>query len=132
MTRVLVAITALALTTGACHRAKPAAPSGTAGLDARVIAQGDSIFAAISCSRCHGAKGVGGGNGPSLVDGPWLHIAGTVEEIAQVITTGITVAQIKGEGRTRAMNPRGGPANLTDEQVRAVAAYVYTISRGKR
>ncbi len=116
----------------ACHRATIATPGGGAGLDARLLAQGDSIFNAISCQRCHGANGAGADLGPSLVTGPWLHTTGTVDDIARVIATGITQAQLKGEGRTRAMNPRGGPANLNDEQVRAVATYVYSISRNKR
>jgi hypothetical protein len=30
------------------------------------------------------------------------------------------------------MGARGGPANLTDDQARAVATYVYTISRDKK
>lgn len=130
MVRVVVALTVV-LVFGACHRAPMNAPTGTASLDAKLVAEGDSIFAAISCSRCHGAKGVGGANGPSLVAGPWLHINGSLDDITRIIISGVPREQLKGEGRTRAMNPRGGPANLTDAQARAVATYVYSISRAK-
>jgi|LakMenEpi03Aug12_release.lakeMendotaPanAssembly.Ray.scaffolds.fasta_scaffold1097941_2 mono/diheme cytochrome c family protein len=131
MSRPWVALFALLLVTSACHRAKATPGEGLASLDAKVVAQGDSIFAAISCARCHGAKGVGGTNGPSLVAGAWLHIGGSIDEITQLIITGVAREKIKDAARTRAMNPRGGPANLTDEQARAVATYVYTISRAK-
>jgi mono/diheme cytochrome c family protein len=100
--------------------------------DARLVAQGDSIFKAISCARCHGADGAGSETGPSLVSGPWLHVDGSVAAIAAIIVSGVPREALKGEGRTRAMGARGGPANLSDAQVQAVASYVYTISRAKR
>lgn len=96
------------------------------------VATGDSLFNNGACQRCHGAGGVGGPNAPSLTAGPWLHGAGSHEDIARVVTTGIPREQLKDSSRRFAMNPRGGPMNLTDEQVKAVAAYVWTISRTKR
>ncbi len=60
MSRPWVAWFAVLLVTSACHRAKATPGEGLASLDAKVVAQGDSIFAAISCARCHGAKGGGG------------------------------------------------------------------------
>jgi mono/diheme cytochrome c family protein len=132
MSRSLVALFSLVLVLSACHHGRNAAPVGIPALDAKVVAQGDSIFGAISCARCHGAKGVGGQNGPSLVTGPWLQVSGSIDDITKIIISGVPVAQIKGAGRTRAMGARGGPANLTDDQARAVATYVYTISRDKK
>ncbi len=140
-----LATLALIVATAACHRtasaptAAPAAGTAAAAVsgaaaapDARLVTQGDSIYAAISCSRCHGASGEGTATAPSLVAGPWLHVDGSAASIAAIIVSGVPREALKGEGRTRAMNPRGGPANLTDEQVQAVAAYVFTISRAKR
>lgn len=137
---------AVVLLLGACARAASqqgvasspspsmtsAGPAMPAGVSAALIAQGDSLFNAGSCQRCHGQKGVGAANGPSLVAGAWLHHTGTVDEIASTITTGVPRERLKDSTRRFPMNPRGGPMNLSDEQVRAVAAYVWSISRDKR
>jgi mono/diheme cytochrome c family protein len=93
---------------------------------------GDSIFNTGACQRCHGLKAVGAQNGPSLVAGPWLHSTGKFEEIAAVITTGVARTALNDQTRRFPMNPRGGPMNLSDDQVNAVAAYVYSISRDRR
>lgn len=112
----------------AAATAAPAAPA----LSAAMIAEGDSLFNSGGCQRCHGQKGVGARNAPSLVDGPWLHSKGTMPELIEIITTGVAKEAFKDAARPFAMRPRGGPANLTDAQVRSVAAYVYSISRGKQ
>jgi mono/diheme cytochrome c family protein len=96
-----------------------------------MIALGDSLFNAGSCQRCHGPKGVGANNGPSLVADAWLHVDGSYARLVSLITTGVPRDSLKVTTR-RPMNPRGGPMNLTDDQVRAIAGYVFTISRGKR
>lgn len=108
--------------------ATTAAPTVTAAM----IAEGDSLFNSGGCQRCHGQKGVGARNAPSLVEGPWLHSKGTMPELIDIITTGVAKEEFKDAARPFAMRPRGGPANLTDAQVRSVAAYVYSISRGKQ
>lgn len=107
-----------------------AGPAYPPGITAALVARGDSLFNNGSCVRCHGARGIGGQNGPSLVNGPWLHHRGTPDEIAATIATGVPRTALKDASR-RPMNPRGGPMNLTDEQVKAVAAYVWSISRAK-
>ena len=48
------------------------------------------------------------------------------------ITNGVPRAALKDQTRRFPMNPRGGPMNLNDDQVKAVAAYVYSISRDKK
>jgi mono/diheme cytochrome c family protein len=127
----------LLLLTGACSRTARVAPSTgpalPAGVTMALMTQGDSLFNAGSCQRCHGAKGIGAQNGPSLVAGPWLHHAGTYEEIVGTITTGIAREKLKDTTRRFPMGARGGQQmNLKDEQIRAVAAYVWSISRDKR
>jgi mono/diheme cytochrome c family protein len=138
---VLPLLSALVVT--ACSKSStsaPAAPAGPAlppGVTAQMVAQGDSIYnntvpQLTSCARCHGVKGVGGQNGPSLVEGAWLHSGGTYDEIVATITTGIPQARIKDPARRFGMQPRGGQVmNLTDPQIRLVAAYVFSISRAK-
>jgi len=105
-----------------------AAVSRPAGVTDSTIALGAQLFNGGNCRNCHGPEGVGARNGPSLADKTWLHISGNYDEIVRVITTGITAPQIKDSTRTRAMRGRGGPANLTDEQIKVIAAYVWTLS----
>jgi mono/diheme cytochrome c family protein len=110
----------------------PAVPAVPAAVTAAAIATGDSIYHSGGCQRCHGQKGVGAQNGPSLVAGAWLHSTGKFDEIVATITNGVPRTAMKDQARRFPMNPRGGPMNLTDEQVKSVAAYVYSISRAKQ
>jgi mono/diheme cytochrome c family protein len=103
-----------------------------AGVSLQMVALGDSLFNTGGCQRCHGQKGVGAKNAPSLVEGPWLHSKGTYEEIITTVTNGVAKEEFKDSARPFAMRARGGPMNLSDDQVKAVAAYVYSISRGKK
>ena len=98
-----------------------------AGVTPAMIAVGDSIFRKGSCQRCHGMEAKGTVRGPDLTDGTWSQISGTFPEIVEIVTTGVAKAKIKMPGAPFEMKPRGG-SNLTDEQVRDVAAYVYTLS----
>ncbi len=92
------------------------------------VTLGDSLFNTGSCQRCHGAKGVGAGNGPALNGTAWSQLTtGSYDEIVQIITTGVPVDKITVPTRRFAMRPRGGPMNLDDAQVAAVAAYVWTL-----
>ncbi|MBK6487586.1 MAG: cytochrome c [Gemmatimonadetes bacterium] len=125
-------LAATVLATGcAATTQRSAATSLPAGVTTAMIAQGDSLFNAGSCQRCHGQKGVGAQNAPSLVTGPWMHHRGSYDEIVATVTAGIPRTALKDTTRRFPMNPRGGPMNLTDAQVRDVAAYVWSISREK-
>lgn len=137
MRRSLLLASAVTLTLVACAKGGAATPAAQSGpvLPAEVtpanIAMGDSLFHSGGCQRCHGQKGVGAQNGPSLVAGAWLHSTGKFEEIVATITNGVPRTALKDQTRRFPMNPRGGPMNLNDTQVKAVAAYVYSISRAK-
>ena len=111
--------------------AAPAAVRAPSAEELAAIARGDSLFNAGACQRCHGQKGVGGQNGPSLVAGPWLHVDGSQAAIAALITNGVPREAIKDSTRRFPMRGRGGPMNLTDAQVQDLAAYVVSISRAK-
>lgn len=117
--------------TGAVAMSRTAEDALPGDITPAMIALGDSLFHAGSCQRCHGAAGVGATNGPTLTTGAWLHVDGSFARLVSLITTGVPRDSLKVTTR-RPMNPRGGPMNLTDAQVRAVAGYVFTISRGKR
>lgn len=112
--------------------AAPAAPTQPrpavdlpAGVTETMVADGEALFASTgNCFTCHGAAGTGSPIGPALNDADWIHIDGSFDAIAVIIADGVpTPAQFPA-----AMPPRGG-GPLTDEQVREVAAYVYSISR---
>jgi cbb3-type cytochrome c oxidase subunit III len=96
-----------------------------AGVTPAMIAKGKTVFEGPGlCFACHGkdAKGL---VGPNLTDATWIHGKGTYPEIVQIVTTGIPVAQAKlGKG---AMPPKGG-SSISDEDVKAVAAYVWSLS----
>ena len=97
------------------------------GVTSAMIAVGDSIFHKGSCQRCHGMDAKGTVRGPDLTDNTWAQISGSYPEIVEIVTTGVPKARIKMAGAPFGMNPRGG-INLTDDQVRDVAAYVYSLS----
>jgi mono/diheme cytochrome c family protein len=94
-----------------------------------MVAQGDSLFHTHSCARCHGPDAKGAANAPNLTSGPFLHMNGSYDEIVRIVTNGIPADSIKDKSHRFAMRPRGGQQPLlTDDEVRAVAAYVYSLS----
>ncbi len=108
---------------GAAARAVPAAVTPAN------ITLGDSLFNGGGCRNCHGVGGIGGNNGPALDGKAWVQLpTGSFDEIVGLITNGVPVDKIKDKARTRAMPARGGRMALTDPQVQAVAAYVYTLT----
>jgi cytochrome c5 len=102
-------------------------PSLPSGMTLATIRQGDSLFrSAGGCQTCHGQDAQGmPAMGSSLTAG-LNFIPGEWGAIDSLITAGIP------EPVTRtpiAMPPRGAQSNLTREQTRSIAAYVWAISR---
>ena len=135
-TRIAAMACSVAMLAGCSHSGSAAAAPApavmeVAGLPASVtasmIAVGDSIFHKGSCQRCHGMDAKGTVRAPNLTDTTWAQIGGTYPEIVAIVTTGVPKAKIKMVGAPFEMKPRGG-TNLTDEQIRDVAAYVYSLS----
>lgn len=95
------------------------------GVTQEMVAAGQTLFGGGGmCFACHGANGAGGPLAPALNDSEWLHIDGGYDALVEIINAGVpTPVQF-----AAAMPPRGG-APITDEQVREIAAYVYSISR---
>ena len=111
---------------GAAAAAVPAKPAAVTPAN---IAMGDSIFNNGSCQNCHGKGGIGAANAPALTGKTWLQLTtGSYDEIVGIITTGVPIEKIKDKTHTRAMGARGGRMALTDPQIQAVAAYVYTLT----
>lgn len=143
MKRWTIAFAALAFTLllGAwdLRRAEPArAMPAAAALAAdttfapATIALGDSVFHGRAggglCFTCHGPTARGTpGLAPDLTDAKWLHGDGSFAFIAQTVTDGVPKPI---ERVATPMLPMGG-ARLTPDQVRAVAAYVYSLRRAQ-
>lgn len=93
------------------------------------VTLGDSLFNNGSCQRCHGKGGIGAANAPALDGKKWVQLkTGSYDEIVKIITDGVPQAAIKDPAHRFNMRARGGPMNLTDPQVKAVAAYVWTLT----
>ncbi len=76
------------------------------------------------CSACHGPDGAGVPNvGANLQDGEWVHSDGSFEGILSTIMQGVAADKSSTGG---VMPPKGGGA-LSDEQLEAVAAYVWSL-----
>ncbi|MBI2407125.1 MAG: cytochrome c [Gemmatimonadetes bacterium] len=123
---LVVALAALTLGGSACHFGRTSRPAQVTPVS---VALGDSLFNTGACQRCHGKGGVGAQNAPALDGKKWLQLkTGSYEEIVKIITDGVPATAIKDKAHRFAMRGRGGPMNLTDAQVQAVAAYVWTLS----
>ncbi|HEX6135943.1 MAG TPA: cytochrome c [Longimicrobiales bacterium] len=113
--------------------AAPTTPSSTVGANVELpegvtqamVAEGEQIFNQQICFTCHGANGVGTTLGPPMTDQEWLNIDGSYEAIIEVVRTGV-VQPVQYPSPMPAM----GGIQLSEDQIRAVAAYVYALSRG--
>lgn len=109
--------------------AQPAGGANTAnvqlppGVTADMVSAGQQVFG-TTCFACHGMNGTGGPLAPPLNDAQWLNIDGSYDAIVGVVTNGVP----QQKQYPAPMPPKGGAA-ITDEQVRQVAAYVFSISR---
>lgn len=94
------------------------------GVTPAMVSTGKELFGGKGlCLACHGPDAKGG-LGPDLTDGDWLHGEGSLTEIVTRILLGVPDDEsITGQS----MPPKGG-STLTEEEVRAVAAYVWTLS----
>jgi cytochrome c oxidase cbb3-type subunit III len=98
------------------------ATSSTA-VNAALITKGDAVFHGPgNCYACHGSNATGS-VGPNLTDAEWIHSKGTYEDIVAQINAGIPKEQSKSG---IAMPARGG-GTINDDDVKAVAAYVYSL-----
>lgn len=118
---LLVAALALVGTGQAAAQEKAAAP---AGVTPAAIAKGDTIYHKTGlCYACHGSNAEGA-VGPSLTDAEWLHGDGSYDMIVATVTSGVPADKAK---KGIPMPPKGG-SSITEEEVKAVAAYVYSLS----
>jgi cbb3-type cytochrome c oxidase subunit III len=92
-----------------------------------MVARGSRVYRGLdggaTCSGCHGPDAKGTPLGPDLTANKWLWGNGSYAGIAATIAQG--VAQPK---QYRAPMPAMGGAQLSSDQVMAVAAYVWALN----
>jgi len=105
---------------------QPAEPAPN--LSPAQVATGDSLFHGVGgCAACHGDKGVGTPDGPSLRSEPWKLGDGSFGWLVHISRH----AGWGQRGRGDDPQPMRGPTVLDSTQVRLVAGYVFSISREK-
>ena len=97
------------------------------GVTIELIAAGKAVFLDQGlCWACHGEDATGArGVGADLTDEEWWHSDGSYEAILNQVLTGVPAEKVRNE--LGAMMPPRGGSGITDEQVRAVAAYVWSL-----
>ena len=117
----------LLLAFAAALGASPAVAQTPAAVTPAAITEGDSIFHSKgNCYACHGANAQGA-VGPNLTDAEWIHSDGSYDAIVKQITTGVP----KEESKSGIPMPPKGGSTITDDEVKAVAAYVYSLGHKK-
>jgi len=130
MKRIMTVWAALALLSGGLVASLAEAQELPRGVTEAMIEDGKQLYTGAGiCFACHGqdAKGMPG-VGPNLTDREWLHTDGSFQRIADLVLNGIDAKQTKSGV---IMPPKGG-SMLNEQQIRAVAAYVWTLSRADR
>lgn len=125
--RLAIVVAAVLLSPpGAAGQTSSPADSLPEGVTPAMVSAGKELFGGKGlCLACHGPDATGG-LGPDLTDTVWLHGDGSFTDIVSRVLLGVPDDEsITGQS----MPPKGG-STLTDEEVRAVAAYVWTLSRG--
>jgi glucose/arabinose dehydrogenase/mono/diheme cytochrome c family protein len=97
------------------------------GATREMVALGDRIFhgqvGGATCTGCHGPNAKGTPLGPDLTSAHWLWSDGSYPAIAQTITTGVQQPK-----QYRSPMPPMGGAQLSPDQVSALAAYIWGLS----
>jgi mono/diheme cytochrome c family protein len=90
-----------------------------------MVSQGQQIFTGKgNCFTCHGPQATGTPLAPNLTDDEWLNIDdGSWQNIQTIVRNGVPTP----EQHPSPMPPMGG-AQLSDQEVQSVAAYVYSLS----
>jgi glucose/arabinose dehydrogenase/mono/diheme cytochrome c family protein len=109
---------------GATATAGGAVPEGATR---EMVALGERIYrgqvGGAACTGCHGASGGGSPLGPDLTGKKWLWSDGSYAGIKKTITEGVPQPK-----QYRSPMPAMGGAQLTADQVSALAAYVWSLS----
>lgn len=96
------------------------------GITQAKIDEGATLFTGAGiCIACHGPEGKGVPNlGADLTDDEWLHSDGSYAAILETLKEGVTAD----ESSTGTVMPPKGGSGLSDVQLEAVAAYVWSLT----
>jgi glucose/arabinose dehydrogenase/mono/diheme cytochrome c family protein len=98
-----------------------------AGATREMVELGDRVYhgqvGGATCTGCHGANATGTTLGPDLTDTQWLWGDGSYASIQKTITAGVPQPK-----QYRSPMPPMGGAQLTSDQVSALAAYIWGLS----
>jgi glucose/arabinose dehydrogenase/mono/diheme cytochrome c family protein len=98
-----------------------------AGATKEMVALGDRIYhgqvGGATCTGCHGPNAKGTPLGPDLTSSHWLWGDGSYAAIGKIITAGVPQPK-----QYRSPMPPMGGAQLTPDQVSALAAYIWGLS----
>jgi glucose/arabinose dehydrogenase/mono/diheme cytochrome c family protein len=104
-----------------------AGPPVPEGATREMVALGDRVYhgqvGGAACAGCHGANGTGTPVGPDLSSKKWLWSDGSFAGILKVIQNGVPEPK-----KFRSPMPPMGGAELSSDQLSAVAAYVWGLS----
>lgn len=92
-----------------------------------MVEEGQAVFTGQGiCYTCHGQDATGTQLAPDLTDDEWINIPEpiTQEKIVSLVKSGVA----EPVEYPAPMPPLGG-AQISDEQVQAVSAYVYSLSQ---
>ena len=93
-----------------------------AGVTRELIANGDAVYHRSACVGCHGPDAKGTAVGSDLSTGKWLWGDGSLASIADTIAKGVPTPKVY----RSAMPPMGG-SPLSQDDLKAVAAYVWSV-----
>jgi glucose/arabinose dehydrogenase/mono/diheme cytochrome c family protein len=97
------------------------------GATREMVVQGERVYrgqvGGAACTGCHGDSGQGTPLGPALTGKKWLWSDGSVAGIKKAIVDGVSQPK-----QYRSPMPPKGGAQLTSDQLSAVAAYVWSLS----
>ncbi|HEY4029784.1 MAG TPA: c-type cytochrome [Caulobacteraceae bacterium] len=103
---------------GASSGALPVPPGATADQ----VASGNKLYHAQTCTGCHGGDAKGTPVGPDLTSGKYLWGDGSLASIQKTIQEGVAMPK-----QYRQAMPAMGGAQLSSDQVRDLAAYVWAV-----
>ncbi|MFQ6045257.1 MAG: c-type cytochrome [Gemmatimonadales bacterium] len=97
------------------------------GVTEAMIKEGATLFSGAGiCAACHGPDAKGIPNlGGDLTDQEWVHSDGSFEGIVKSILEGVSADK----STTGTVMPPKGGSQLNESQVKAVAAYVWSLRR---
>jgi mono/diheme cytochrome c family protein len=96
------------------------------GITVAMVEAGRREFRSV-CAPCHGPAAEGTQLGPALTGAEWIHGSGSFDDLVRTIRDG--VAEPK---QYPVPMPVLGGANFSEDELRAVAGYVYALRFGVR